>query len=699
MKNISITCVLLCSLAGLPSILHAQAQEQAEKTYEQAKSLWRQGKLDSAIAHCELLLVQSTQDDFHAKAYTLMAMAYRGKRHFTQSLNTYQKALDIAYRLNNSKYIARIHNNMGFAYQQIKEYSKARLNYNKTLSLNPGNKDRANVYNNLGIICKIEGDYDSALYYHRQALLLRPKDHRILTNLGSLYQVQGQYDSSFHYLYQSYEAKKKQLPSNHASIQLVKNLIAYNFILKKEYNWAKLILKQLHHTTTDSRERIQSYLLHGELFRVQGKFLEALEMYKIVDSLALVVSKEIDDRYHKQFADQIKGNVDEIAIQLSLKLKDLNTAFYFTERMKGNALLDITQTRQSLAYTPIISATEIQDRLSAKQALISHAIFADNLATFVISSDTILVHTQPKDSLEKVGQDFNFILEDYFADRAYIKNSHFLYQRLIAPIEEYIKDKPELLIIPEAKLFIPYEALLQDLPDTSQPSPLSWSYRDFPYMLKKHVIHYHFSASLAFMPRPERDYEKDYIGFAPSFGAEYTELPYSILEVQGVKEKWDIKGKASKAYVGDDASKDKIKQLKTQVLHIATHYHNGGLVMRDGSLTLKELQDASYNLETELVVLSGCQTFMGKFVPGEGPVNLVSHFIEAGAENVLFSFNKVYDGPGQRLIEAFFEAYLQEGFSYAEALQAAKIHMLEHKHYHHYVYWAGMGLISSEFAP
>ncbi len=74
---------------------------------------------------------------------------------------------------------------------------------------------------------------------------------------------------------------------------------------------------------------------------------------------------------------------------------------------------------------------------------------------------------------------------------------------------------------------------------------------------------------------------------------------------------------------------------------------------------------------TELVVLSCCDTGLGRFAPGEGMIAMNRGFLYAGAQNVIYTLFKVDDERSYTLIQHFY-TFLLAGKTYSEALQAAK---------------------------
>lgn len=97
-----------------------------------------------------------------------------------------------------------------------------------------------------------------------------------------------------------------------------------------------------------------------------------------------------------------------------------------------------------------------------------------------------------------------------------------------------------------------------------------------------------------------------------------------------------------------------------------------------------------YNLKlpAELVVLSACQTGLGKEIKGEGLVGLTRGFMYAGAARVVVSLWNVNDKATAALMTKFYEKMLKQGERPAAALRAAQVEMWKQKQWHSPYYWA-----------
>ena len=94
---------------------------------------------------------------------------------------------------------------------------------------------------------------------------------------------------------------------------------------------------------------------------------------------------------------------------------------------------------------------------------------------------------------------------------------------------------------------------------------------------------------------------------------------------------------------------------------------------QDGFLRANDI----YNLKlpAELVVLSACQTGLGKEIKGEGLVGLTRGFMYAGAARVVVSLWNVNDKATADLMTKFYEKMLKQGERPAAALRAAQVEM------------------------
>jgi CHAT domain-containing protein len=111
---------------------------------------------------------------------------------------------------------------------------------------------------------------------------------------------------------------------------------------------------------------------------------------------------------------------------------------------------------------------------------------------------------------------------------------------------------------------------------------------------------------------------------------------------------------------------------------------------QDGFLRAHEV--FNLRLPAELVVLSACQTGLGKEVKGEGLVGLTRGFMYAGAPRVVVSLWSVSDAATAELMTRLYRGMLKEGRRPAAALREAQISLMNNKRWGAPFYWAAFTL-------
>jgi CHAT domain-containing protein len=111
---------------------------------------------------------------------------------------------------------------------------------------------------------------------------------------------------------------------------------------------------------------------------------------------------------------------------------------------------------------------------------------------------------------------------------------------------------------------------------------------------------------------------------------------------------------------------------------------------QDGYLRLNEIYNLKLN--ADLVVLSACQTGLGKEVKGEGLIGLTRGFMYAGAPRIVASLWQVNDAATAELMKRFYRGMLKEKLRPAAALRQAQLELMKKPAWRAPYYWGAFVL-------
>ncbi|MCH9741372.1 MAG: CHAT domain-containing protein, partial [Epsilonproteobacteria bacterium] len=265
-----------------------------------------------------------------------------------------------------------------------------------------------------------------------------------------------------------------------------------------------------------------------------------------------------------------------------------------------------------------------------------------------------------------------------------------------------LKDKDSMIISPDGMLnFLPFEAL----------------HNDKKYLIESYKINY-ISSGREYIRQSRREYQntssKVVIFGTPNFefgikNAKDESSPFEKRRFEDLNSSREIKiiqsyYKNVDVYEGNNSTVTNLMKIRNpKILHLSTHgfFHDDKSIlnpMRRSGLALTSGNKAEFegdmsglvtalklsSLElynTELVVLSACETGLGKIRNAEGVIGLPKAFIQAGAKKVIMSLWSVSEQKTATLMEHFY-AHVAKGEDYATALRSAKLKMIgEHPFY------------------
>lgn len=230
-----------------------------------------------------------------------------------------------------------------------------------------------------------------------------------------------------------------------------------------------------------------------------------------------------------------------------------------------------------------------------------------------------------------------------------------------------------LIIVPDGILnFLPFEALITQESSTT-------NFAKMHYLLNDFRIAYNNSANNYLNSKPVSKSKKTVLGIFPIFEKTAFELSYSKKELESIKS--NFKGKYLE---NSEASFSNFKNNANlySILHLSTHASSGdietpaSIKFYDQEILYSELYNL--NINPDLVVLSACETGIGKLYKAEGAMSVARGFQFAGAQNLLFSLWKVNDYTTSVFMADFYKN-IKNDVPYFEANTNAKLAFLQDK--------------------
>jgi CHAT domain-containing protein len=205
------------------------------------------------------------------------------------------------------------------------------------------------------------------------------------------------------------------------------------------------------------------------------------------------------------------------------------------------------------------------------------------------------------------------------------------------------------------------------------------------------------------------------------------------IEIENISALLNSNGWNTQTYLEDLASETNIKkEISPRVLHVATHGYffenipidndvnqflgmekeiviqdpmlRSGLLFTGANRTFQGEETPGENgllsaaeaslldlRETELVVLSACETGKGEIKNSEGVYGLRKAFADAGAQNIIMSLWKVDDKVTQEFMTRFYEVWLNDNTSIREAFNKTQLEIKEK--YPEPYYWGAFILV------
>jgi CHAT domain-containing protein/Tfp pilus assembly protein PilF len=665
--------------------------------------------------------------------------------------NYHNRALVIRERLApNSLTVASSLNSLGIIFRNRGDLEAARDHHSRALAIRErlasGSPATADSLNDLGVVACLGGVLQAAQEYHSRALAIRerldPNSLDIaesLGNLGNLALKERRYSDARSLLTRAVdiiENQRRQILSTDARAFLVaKHSEPYSGLLR-----ASLELNDLPAAfATVERARARSLL---------DLLTEAdIDVQQGIDP----VLKQREQAAHARIA-WLQRALIEAHSQSSpdtTKIARLEEQLKQIEREREQLKIEIRQKHPhyaELQYPTPLGLKAIQDSLDPQTALLEYALGEDRSFLFVITRTDSFVAELPRAALlserVKLLRETLITRPQRRAVSTYIEQARSLYRLLIGPAGKSLKSKQQLVIVPDGILhYLPFEVLLTsgDPSSLTAAAPGRW-----PYLVRDYGLSYVPSATVlaslqhARQARPAR--QKVLLAYAdPAYGitepSEAKAVQAAVRSAFGEATPWRLERlphsreeanriaalypqEKVRVFLQDEAREENVKLEalldQYRFVHFAAHGllneakpQYSGLVLslparhssivdrqsEDGLLQVYEIFDLKLN--ADVVVLSACETGLGKEVKGEGLVGLTRAFLYAGTPSVVVSLWKVSDLSTSELMVSFYR-HLKDGkLNKADALRQAQLKLINSGRFSHPYYWAPFILVGA----
>ncbi|MCB0505326.1 MAG: CHAT domain-containing protein [Cyclobacteriaceae bacterium] len=703
---------IAASLNNIGLVYSNLQPDLALEYYERAKAIYEQMGLKDKIA----------------TSYVNIGLAYRNLKDYHEALQNLNEALDIRKKEfgENSTLVAFVYSSLASVFLATEDYRFANDYGQKALTIYQSNygerhPEIATTYNLIGSTLLVQEKYREAIQAYQKAIEANQESFKAV-DVYDLPPADGYFNADIYLVSllqcaRAFEALHTQLSLKINDLNQSYELlgIADQLIDKiRQFRTSEADKIALGNTASDVYESAIRVSLGMAGVKWKPMPYRERAFYFAEKSKSAVLLEAIADANAQSFAgipDEMLAKEKEIKAEIAyLEQKLAETAneqkrkpllaelFTWSEKYDKlkKTLEESYPEYYALKYdikTP--SVNEIGQKLPEGATLVSYFLGdnAKRLYVFFVTSKGLKVEDLA------VTDDFDKNLTGYRNALYYKANETSkqvglqLYHQL--GLDKVPSGTEQLIVVPSGRIStVPLEALL-----TEEDDPKS-------YLVNKTPVSYLYAASL--MQKNEGVSKEEQISlFAPvdfsGLGLAY--LPGTKQEVEEIGSLFEKDKERANLFVEGKASKTAVTSemvAQSNIIHFATH----GIVDElhpersqiclttkdgsNGSLYTGEIYNLKFN--ADLVVLSACETGLGKLSKGEGIIGLTRAIIYSGARNMVVSLWSVSDASTSQLMIDFYNNLLS-GQEYSQALANAKRKMITNAKYGEPYYWAPFVLI------
>ena len=587
--------------------------------------------------------------------------------------------------------------------------------------------------NALGAVERMRGNLDKAWEHHQRALKVREQHAGrseevgyILGLLGNVAEARGDLSAALDLYQQALAAIERQSPGGVQEAHALRDLGLLHRRMGHPDQAAQILTRAVD-TLESWSVRIGGTRDLQASFRArhEGVYLDAietelargnapaafhlLERYKARSFLTLLAERDLA---FGELPEALERSRQDVAARYDRKLRELSQA---NEEAKAALQLELDRLRQERddvaekirAAAPRLAALreprplgfEVARRfLDPGTLALSYSVGKDRTVLFAITRDGSLQAKTLPLGRERLRREVESFLEKIRSQRApadVAASAADLYRELIGPVADLVERSERLLILPDGPLHrLPFGALVREPRDGGR------------FLIEDKPLHTALSLTVygTLRAAPAARGPMKLVAFGdPRFpkgtqaksdlapglrGFDWSSLPYSRSEVERIA----VIYPEARLYLGEEATEERAKSIReARILHFATHGYTNDRTPLDSALVLTVPEELSpgldngllqvweifedVRLDADLVVLSACESALGRELSGEGLIGLTRAFQYAGARSVVASLWSVADQVTAELM-ARFHRHLAAGLAKDEALRAAQLELI-----------------------